>query len=194
MEQVISAIIWILGMLVWVGIRIPHRRRSRNQKVVSDRRSVGERVALAFCIVGLVLLPIIWMITGWPSMANRSQPVVIILLGTAVMIAFLLMFYFSHKHLAKNWSVTLEVREHHTLIQHGLYQYVRHPMYTSFWLWGLAQCLLISNWVAGLSGILAIAYLYFTRIGNEEDMMKAQFGEEYDTYRKKTARLIPKIY
>ena len=54
--------------------------------------------------------------------------------------------------LGRNWSITLEIRDSHRLVTDGLYRYVRHPMYTSFWLWAIAQALLIPNWIAGLQG------------------------------------------
>ena len=64
----------------------------------------------------------------------------------------------------------------------------------SFWLWGIAQALLIPNWVAGFSGIVAVAILYFSRIRNEEAMMRQQFGNAYDDYCKRTKRLVPKLF
>ena len=38
-----------------------------------------------------------------------------------------------------NWSRTLQIREGHTLVTNGLYQKVRHPMYTYF-------ILALGNW------------------------------------------------
>ena len=32
--------------------------------------------------------------------------------------------------LGTNWSITLEVREQHRLISHGVYRRIRHPMYS----------------------------------------------------------------
>jgi len=49
----------------------------------------------------------------------------------------------THKDLGRNWSVTLEVREQHALVTNGVYSRVRHPMYSAFWLWALAQALLL---------------------------------------------------
>ena len=110
------------------------------------------------------------------------------------MVAFLHMFYFSHKHLARNWSVTLEIRKNHELVDNGIYRLIRHPMYTSFWLWGLAQFLLIPNWIAGPAGLASVALLYFGRIEEEEKMMHEQFGEAYREYCNRTYRLWPKLF
>ncbi len=71
---------------------------------------------------------------------------------------------------------------------------VRHPMYTAFWLWAVAQALLLPNWVAGLSGLLGFGTLYFLRVGQEERLMIEAFGDAYRAYMERTARLIPWLY
>ncbi|WP_439341624.1 methyltransferase [Vacuolonema iberomarrocanum] len=85
------------------------------------------------------------------------------------------------------------MREDQMLITNGIYQKVRQPMYTSLWLWVIAQALVLTNWIAGLSGMVTFGTLYFTRVGAEERMMLKQFGEEYQAYMQRTKRLLPYI-
>jgi protein-S-isoprenylcysteine O-methyltransferase Ste14 len=104
------------------------------------------------------------------------------------------LFYRVHIELGRNWSDSLEVREQHALVTHGLYRYVRHPMYTAFFMWALAQALLLPNWIAGPAGLVGFGTLFLFRVGREEQMMLDSFGDEYRAYMKRTARLIPGIY
>ncbi len=194
MTQTAAAIVWALGIVAWALIRQPYRRRARRTEVATDRKSTSEKMALGLCIAGLVVIPALQLTTGIFDFANYPYQPVMGVLGTLTMIAFLVMFYLSHKHLANNWSVSLEIRKDHKLVDSGVYRHIRHPMYASFFLWGLAQFLLIPNWIAGTSGLASVAWLYFSRIENEEDMMRERFGKAYEEYGKKTARLIPKIY
>ncbi len=115
-------------------------------------------------------------------------------LGAAVFAASLWLFYRVHKELGRNWSDSLEVREQHKLVTDGLYRYVRHPMYTAFFMWALAQALLLPNWIAGPAGLVGFGILFLFRVGREEAMMLESFGEEYRAYMARTARLIPHIY
>jgi protein-S-isoprenylcysteine O-methyltransferase Ste14 len=39
------------------------------------------------------------------------------------------------KTLGGNWSVTLEIRQDHTLVTTGIYRRLGCPMYSAFWLW-----------------------------------------------------------
>ena len=104
------------------------------------------------------------------------------------------LFYRTHKDLGRNWSVTLEVREQHMLVTSGVYSRVRHPMYSAFWLWALAQALLLPNWIAGPAGLVGFGTLFFLRIGREERMMSETFGDEYRRYVEQTSRVLPGIY
>jgi protein-S-isoprenylcysteine O-methyltransferase Ste14 len=104
------------------------------------------------------------------------------------------MFRLTHKALGRNWSISLEVREDHRLVTDGVYQYVRHPMYTAFWLWAVAQALLLPNWFAGLAGIVGFGTLFLGRVGREEKMMADSFGDAYRAYMERTRRIIPGIY
>jgi protein-S-isoprenylcysteine O-methyltransferase Ste14 len=67
-------------------------------------------------------------------------------------------------------------------------------MYSSFLLSAIAQALLLPNWIAGLSGLVGIAVLFFYRVDKEEAMMTGTFGEQYRAYMRRTARVVPWLY
>jgi protein-S-isoprenylcysteine O-methyltransferase Ste14 len=79
-------------------------------------------------------------------------------------------------------------------VTNGVYLRTRHPMYSAFWLWALAQALLLPNWFAGLAGLVGFGTLFFCRVGREERLMLQTFGKEYSAYMARTARLVPWIY
>jgi len=64
-------------------------------------------------------------------------------------------------------------------------------MYAAFWLWGIAQALLLQNWIAGLANLASFLPMYLLRVPREEQMMLEQFGEEYRLYMNRTGRVIP---
>src|SRR5207249_3255776 len=81
-----------------------------------------------------------------------------------------------------NWSITLEVHEEHRLITHGVYRRIRHPMYLALALYSIGQALVIPNWVAGPSNLIAFAILFALRVRAEERMMIEGFGAEYSAF------------
>ncbi len=104
------------------------------------------------------------------------------------------LFWRSHADLGDSWSVTLELNADHRLVTRGVYRFVRHPMYTSFFVSGLGQALLLANWVAGPSALVAVALLVLVRVPHEEKMMIDQFGDEYRDYMRRTGGLVPRRY
>ncbi|NEI73117.1 DUF1295 domain-containing protein [Rhizobium lusitanum] len=192
MTPKIAIIIWAIGLIAWVAIRVPHQKRSRKTRVASNAKTQGDRLALAAATIGLSVIPIVFVATGFPAFADYIFHPWLSWIGLFFEVAFLCLFYASHRQLGKNWSVTLEIRQEHKLITDGLYRYVRHPMYLSFWLWAIAQVCLLPNAIAGMAGLVGVAVLYFSRVPHEEAMMRAAFGASYDDYARHTGRIVPK--
>jgi protein-S-isoprenylcysteine O-methyltransferase Ste14 len=189
-----AKLIWFLGAAGWFVIRYPHDRRSRRTPIVqrSDRHREIALLAISFC--GLGLVPAVYAVTGEPRIADYAFQPALAWLGLACFAASLWLFYRSHKDLGRYWSVTLEIRDRHRLITTGVYRRVRHPMYGAFWLWAVAQALLLPNWVAGPAGLLGFGMLFFLRIGREERLLEQAFGDEYRDYASRTDRVLPGIF
>ena len=67
-------------------------------------------------------------------------------------------------------------------------------MYAAFFLWALAQALLLPNWIAGPAGLVGFGTLFFLRVGREERMMEATFGDAYRAYAAHTWRVVPGMF
>lgn len=174
-------------------IRYPYQRRARKFKISAHKRSLEERLLLSGATVGLVIVPAVWLLTGYPQSLDTTFHPVLATLGAVCMVAFLGLFHAVHRQLGRNWSITLEIREDHALVTDGLFKRIRHPMYSSFWLWAIAQALLLPNWLAGFAGLVSIAALYFGRVAREEAMMRETFGSQYEAYMNRTKRIVPWI-
>jgi protein-S-isoprenylcysteine O-methyltransferase Ste14 len=190
----IGEIVWVVGIIAWYVIRYPFERRGKRVPVVSSRRTLSERVALAAGFAGLAILPGLYVATGFPQAADYPARLWAVVVGAILFCLAMWVFRRTHKQLGRNWSITLEIRQKHELICAGPYALVRHPMYTSFMLMGLAQAFLLANWVAGLAGLAGFAVLFFLRVDKEERMMLDVFGPEYRAYMDKTKRIIPYLY
>ena len=92
-----------------------------------------------------------------------------------------------------NFNTVLHVRERHTLVKHGPYKWVRHPMYTALYLHGISIFLTTQNWLLGLLYLGSLSVIGITRIHNEENAMIETFGKEYQTHMTATGRFLPKI-
>ena len=194
MTKTLAEIIWIAGIIGWYVIRHPFVRRSKKTAVKTSLLDLREWVLLTSASIGLSVIPIIYVFTDEPRTLERPFTQWSAWLGTAVLIGALWLFRRSHKDLGRNWSATLKLREQHGLVTRGVYSHVRHPMYSSFFLLGLAQLLLLPNWFAGAAGLIGAAILFVFRIQREEAMMLESFGDDYRAYMARTTRIIPRVF
>jgi protein-S-isoprenylcysteine O-methyltransferase Ste14 len=191
MTKMIAVLVWFAGLVGWSIIRYPFERKARKIGVRISLRDGREWSLLVLALLGLFVIPAITVLTGIAGAFDRPFIPAIAWLGVAAMIGALWLFHRSHSDLGRNWSITLELRERHVLVKTGVYRLIRHPMYSSFFLLGLAQMLLLSNWLADASGVLGAGILYAFRVLREERMMLESFGEEYRAYMTQTKRIVP---
>lgn len=193
MTPTICTVIWFVGIVGWYIIRRPFERKAKKVSVSKSLFGQRESGILALAFLGLFVVPAVYALTGYPSSLDRPFIPAIAWFGLATVCAALWLFRRSHVDLGRNWSISLEVREQHALVKAGVYRLIRHPMYSSFFLLAIAQMLLLSNWLAGASGLLGVGILYAFRVRQEERMMFEYFGNDYLDYMTKTKRLIPWI-
>lgn len=186
-------VVFFAGFVAYLGIRHVFQKRTKGEKKAVSRIDSLEKILLIAVITSGLLLPVLYLFTPLLAFADYRLPVFVPYLGTSIMVASLWLFWRSHTDLGQNWSISLELREDHQLVTHGVYRSIRHPMYASIWLWDVAQVMLLQNWLAGCSALLAFTVLYFLRTPREEQLMCESFGEEYHEYMRQTGRLFPRL-
>ncbi|HEY2527379.1 MAG TPA: protein-S-isoprenylcysteine O-methyltransferase [Xanthobacteraceae bacterium] len=194
MTATLSKFIWLAFTITWFVLRVRPRRHSRKTPIRYSARDRREIILLGISLTGLGIVPCIYVATGFPRSSTYPFWAAQAYLGIAINLAVLWLFYRTHHDLGRNWSVSLDLRERHTLVTKGVYAVIRHPMYAAFWLMAVAQLLLLPNWIAGPAGLVGFGTLFFGRVRREEEMMIAAFGDEYRSYMRRTARVVPWIY
>ena len=95
--------------------------------------------------------------------------------------------------LGPRFSGVVAIQPGHKLLTAGIYGVIRHPSYLGLIVlmvgWGLAF-----RSAAGVLLALAMIPVIVARIEAEERLLAGQFGEEYEAFRRRTARLIPGVY
>ena len=194
MTAQITQAVWLIGVVAWFIIRLPHQLKARKTPIARRAGGWRDRVLLVISSTGLGVIPMIYVFTGEPDFADYPFQPMLGMVGVVLMIGALVLFRLTHKHLGRNWSVTLDTRKTHKLVDTGIYAHVRHPMYSAFWLLALSQAALLPNWFAGLAGLVAWGILFFLRVGREERLMVDTFGDQYRRYMQRTKRVLPWIY
>ena len=125
--------IYFAYMVMELIVRIPYDQQRRKIAKTDQRVTNTERGLLAGISLGTLFIPLIYSVTHWLDIANyrlsRGQRQTAGGLGTLIMAGALWLFWRSHHDLGKHWSPSLEIEEQHSLITHGVYSRIRHPMY-----------------------------------------------------------------
>jgi len=80
------------------------------------------------------------------------------------------------------------------LVTEGIFQYIRHPHYTSLLIIGFGLALFFYSLAALFIAFIAIPIMIWSII-DEEKLLKKQYGEKYIQYMEKVPwRIIPKIF
>ena len=123
-----------------------------------------------------------------------QYPLWIIFLGCFLGVCGNILLLWVHHCLGTNFSPHLEIRSDHKLIQNGPYRYIRHPMYTSGYLFLLGCGIISQDGLLLFPPIFTFSILLFFRLRDEEVMLEEKFGEDWLMYTKTTAKIIPKIW
>ena len=174
-------------------IRAPGVLSASKTEKVKEKKPTRERVLVLLNFVGMMGVPVLYILTTWLDYFKLIIPELIRLFAIAFFIVGLVLLIWVHRTLGKHWSMMLKLGEEHSLITTGPYSRIRHPMYTYFYIMVISTALISANLFVGAFGILTWTLLYFVRINDEETMMLEQFGVEYQEYMERTGRLLPKL-
>src|SRR5262245_26394313 len=95
--------------------------------------------------------------------------------------------------LGNRFSGLVAIQPGHTLVTNGVYKVIRHPSYLGLLINSVGWSLAFRSGVGLILTLLLIPPLV-ARIGAEENLLRAEFGDEYNTYCSHTWRLIPGIF
>ncbi len=193
MQEIIWKIIFMILLFTGGLIRKPHMKKYKKTEKTKSKKTSREKFLCFLAAIGMMLVPIIYVLTPWLNSFNMNLPDWARWTGIIGYGFGLILFWWVHKTLGKNWSPILEIRKNHKLVTQGPYKYIRHPMYTQMWIGVVGYWLISSNWIVGIVAFLTWSILYFIRLPEEEKLMIEEFGQEYKDYMKKTKRIVPGI-
>ena len=193
-----SETLWETAFVIgWVSVFVIRayyfRLTKHNRTEVSYRPTPVILIGVLGILMAMLVSPMLVICTSWLEPFHMSLSTPLRAVGFIGFFVSLLLLWWIHAALGKNFTQKLEVFENHQLIIVGPYKYVRHPMYTQFLLWVIFQGLLLANSFVLVFGLVAWVFFCCVRVPPEEKIMRQKFGEEYDQYALKTGCMFPKI-
>jgi len=129
----------------------------------------------------------------WLAWAALPLPDAMRWVAASIAMASLPAIAWTLRALGANVSETVLTREGQTLVAHGPYVLVRHPLYTTGLTLFFALSVTAANaWLLALSAA-ATAAIRWIVIPREERELEARFGAAYSAYAARTGRLWPRM-
>ena len=79
------------------------------------------------------------------------------------------------------------------LVSHGIFAYIRHPMYASLLALAWGAFFQDPSWIGSVIALTATVALWLTATTDEKEC-QAYFGQEYADYMRRTKRFIPFLF
>ena len=172
-----------------VSLLIFKRSKNSGQRNNKDRRSL-----LILWIVIVVSSTIGNFIAGEYPTWHIGNYEIVIYTGMIICILGFAIRWTAVIQLGKMFTVDVAITDEHNLKTTGLYKIVRHPSYLGLIMIiaGLALCTdsLLSFLIILIPSFWAINH----RIKVEEQVLTAEFGEQYLNYKKRVSKIIPGIF
>ncbi len=154
----------------------------------SDRSSI-------IVILLMSSLSVVVSVVEWAYYNDAVESSLIItLLGALLLVTGIGIRVWAIQTLGKHFTATVMLNDDHRLVRSGPYQWVRHPSYLGAFMAILGCPVFLNAYWAVLIAFMAMTIAYYLRIGVEEKMLSAYFGEQYGEYQQNTKRIIPFIW
>ena len=186
-------VIVLFSLLAAIGIYHRTQAAKSDEKITRQKEGVLIMILLRLFGFSMWIGLLIYMINPqWMEWSAFLLPSWLRWLGAAFGIMAIPLIYWMFSSLGKNVTDTVVIRKEHSLITHGPYRLIRHPMYLFSFLYFTGLSLLTANWFIWITGLLALALL-IVRTPIEEAALIAKFGDEYRSYLKRTGRFFPRF-
>ncbi len=180
----ISAGIWVAMDVYWT---IAQAKRPQAKSAESPESRRRHQQLTTFGLL-LLFMPI-------PGLTRPFVPdnLTTALIGLGVQSGFMLFYFYARFYLGALWSGAIAIMADHRLIQTGPYRFLRHPMYSGMLGMAIGSAI-VSGQYHALLGVALFAFAYARKIRIEDRVLAAEFGPDYETYRRRTAALVPWVF
>ncbi len=178
-----------------ISISSYFRRRARQVGGTIPRASEGGRSIVLRLLVAapLYLSFFAYMLNPrWMAWSSLELPAWLRWLGVGFGLGALPLLYWVMTSIGKNVSETFLTKEGHTLVTHGPYRWVRHPLYATATLAFVSLGIVASNWFIMAIAVVAFLGIAIVVVPKEEGELVRRFGAAYQQYQVRTGRFTPR--
>lgn len=196
MEQIsfyITIVSFAVLILLWFIFAAVFIFRKKPESAPDSKNAPKSFLGLALQGVGFAF---VWSVRRQPlfsPLINGQFILNIILQIAAVLLAAASVWLAMSavRELGKQWSLEARLVEGHKLITSGVYQIVRHPIYTAMLGMMISTGIIFSRWYILIAAVIVFFIGTKIRTNSEEKLLREAFPDEYKTFAEKVPAFIP---
>jgi len=196
MNETTFRILAALMLFTGAGISTTFRRKADHDSGEKlSRHADGTPMMMVIRVFGLLLWlsPIVYLINpAWMNWSKLGLSEPVRWSGVALGLTCIPIIYWLFSSIGSGITPVSATRREHKLITHGIYRWVRHPLYTVGSSLIVSFGLMADNWFIILLAVLAFIAMAI-RTPKEEANLIEKFGDEYREYMKRTGRFLPRF-
>lgn len=196
MEQIsfyVSLVSFVLLILSWFVFAAVFIFRKKPESAPDGKRAPKSLFGLILQGIGFAL---VWSMRRQPNFSPFIDGqfilnIVLQILAVLIAVASVWMAMSAVRELGKQWSLEARLTENHKLITSGVYQIVRHPIYTAMLGMLISTGIIFSFWYILIAAVIVFFIGTKIRTIAEEKLLKEAFPDEYKEFSKKVPAFIP---
>jgi len=183
-----QSIVTLVMIVAFYAVDVLLMHRYDRFRVHGSSRSWSWTAMALIAAIAVVVQPVLWPGLGlvMPAWGLWLQIAGMLLMGGG-----LALHWWARFHLQQFYGERIEFQAGQHLVQTGPYAYVRHPIYTSFFMCVIG--LLLVN--PSLPVLLVTIYFFvdFTRVARREELLLKENLSGYGDYMARTPRFLPRL-
>lgn len=174
----VNVVMYLVGTAVFPAGKLREQRRTLTRRL----NSVALMAAMVLAVYERAHGPAAARGAGW-SIAGLALFAAACAVGAA-----------AGRALGRAYAPNPTILPGQQLVTHGIYRWIRHPLYTALLLFALGMPLILRSLWGAAAGLLIIVPSLWLRVRQEEALLVEAFGDDYRAYMARSGRLLPRLY
>lgn len=164
------------------------KEKSHTKKQVKGV-DLGERISIIVLFLLATVQLLGWQVSPFPDYTDWAAPVGFFIVCIGFMISV-----FARFTLGANWANSYEyqIKKQQELVTYGIYQYIRHPIYTGVFLMLFGAEVITQSYLILLYVFILVGMYWQAK--REEEILLEHFGKAYESYIKTSKMFVPFVF
>lgn len=195
-ENIVRVLASAIGVITLFGSTMSAMLLSRKAKGRISGKGMGLRSSLGIFIITIGLITVGTLLWKPIPLYIPGQTLLgLTVIGAIIYFSGIGLYLWGMGTMRSQFAVSnlfgAELYKEHKLVTSGPFAFVRHPLYIGVILTAIGALLIFKTWAMAI--FTPMSFVVIGRAEREEELLKQEFGSEWEAYKAKVPKWIPKV-